>query len=384
MNIGLLIPGFSADERDWCIPVYLNLARRLAETEKDQVRVFALRYPARRTAYPVYGAMIYPQNGGSYTAGFGRLRLWLRTLLALRDAHRRTPFDVLHAIWADETGLIAQWAGRLLHVPSVVSIAGGELVGLRDIGYGLQLSRFSRWTVNQALRADQVIAPCHYSAALARPLVSADRLRIVPLGVDTDLFTPAASVTNPSSRNFVAVGSMNAVKDHLSALRVFSRIRSASVTLTITGDQGDGRMFEYLKQQAELLGIVDRVRFHAAVDHSHLPALYQSAALQVLTSRHEAFGMVIAEAAACGLPTVGLARGILPELAAAGGGIAIAPDDQAEQNLASTIDALLGDSMRLSAMRVAALQFTREKLSLGVMVDGIRDVYRQVGELKKY
>ena len=27
MNIGILIPGFSDGERDWCIPVYLNLVR---------------------------------------------------------------------------------------------------------------------------------------------------------------------------------------------------------------------------------------------------------------------------------------------------------------------------------------------------------------------
>ena len=43
MNIGILIPGFSASESDWCIPVYLNLVRELAK--HHHVRVFPIRYP---------------------------------------------------------------------------------------------------------------------------------------------------------------------------------------------------------------------------------------------------------------------------------------------------------------------------------------------------
>src|SRR5579859_3848530 len=123
MNVGVLIPGFSAHERDWCIPVYLNLVQGLVETES--VRVFALRYPPRRAVYPVYGAEVHALGGHSDLRGIGRLRLWLRTLRTVIREHRRQPFSILHAIWADETGLLATWAGRLLHVPVVVSIAGG-------------------------------------------------------------------------------------------------------------------------------------------------------------------------------------------------------------------------------------------------------------------
>src|SRR5437016_147481 len=57
MNVGILIPGFSANEQDWCIPVYLNLVSVLAQT--DDVRVFALRYRPRWDEYAVYGARQY-------------------------------------------------------------------------------------------------------------------------------------------------------------------------------------------------------------------------------------------------------------------------------------------------------------------------------------
>src|ERR1700690_1685582 len=124
MNIGILIPGFSDGERDWCIPVYLNLVRALAQT--DSVRVFALRYPPRQDSYSVYGAQVYALGGRSSTAGVARWFLLTRTVAAIVRQDRVQRFYVLHAIWADETGFAACIAGKLIGVPVVVSIAGGE------------------------------------------------------------------------------------------------------------------------------------------------------------------------------------------------------------------------------------------------------------------
>ncbi len=142
MKIGLLLPGFSSRSDDWAIPVQQNLVREL--TSHDDVRVIALRYPHHRTPYSLEGASIYPLGAGQ-VRGVGRLRLWWQALRLIRKLHRQQPFDVLHAMWADETGLVAAWAGRQLGIPVVVSILGGELVGFREITYGLQRSRFSRW-----------------------------------------------------------------------------------------------------------------------------------------------------------------------------------------------------------------------------------------------
>ena len=108
MNIGILLPGFSSDEHDWAIPVQLNLVREMAR--EDDVRVLALRYPHRRDCYSVYGAMVYSLGVGQ-ACGARRLALWWEALRTLRRLHREKPFDVLHAMWADETGLIAAWAG---------------------------------------------------------------------------------------------------------------------------------------------------------------------------------------------------------------------------------------------------------------------------------
>ncbi len=370
MNIAIVIPGFSDGERDWCIPVYLNLVRKLAD--HDRVHVFAIRYPPRHDTFPVYGATVHTIGGRYDTAGIGRLHLWRRTLAAIRHEHRREPFDLIHAIWADECGFIANLAGRLLGVPTIVSIAGGELVGLSDIGYGLGRGRRSRWIVAMALRgADRVIAPSEYVAEAARRLVPRDRLIVSPLGVDTQLFAPAEPPQ--MGKRLLAVGSLTPIKDHAALLRAFAKLRTPDVTLEIAGE---GYLEGALRAQIKTLGIADRVRIRGIVTHDELPAVYQAADLHILTSRHEAFGMVVIEAAACGVPTIGYARGIVPELAARGAAISIYPGD--ETALAAAIDELLNDPDQLAKMRKAAQNAVAERFTLDTMTRSIYSTYKAI------
>jgi glycosyltransferase involved in cell wall biosynthesis len=300
--------------------------------------------------------------------------LWGQTLTAIRKAHRRASFDLIHAIWADESGLIANLAGRLLNVPTVVSIAGGELVGLPDIGYGLQRGRLSRAIVGAALRgANCVIAPSQVAAEMARRWVRSDRLIVSPLGVDTALFTPAAQQPNDRAKHLIAVGSLTPIKDQATLLRALARLRRSDVMLEIVGE---GYLGPALRAQAEALGIGDRVRIRGAVAHEELPAWYRAADLHVLTSRHEAFGMVVLEAAACGVPTIGYARGIVPEMAAKGAAIAIEPGNEA--GLVDAIDAVLADPDRLRAMRHAAQTRIAERFTLDAMTHGILSTYATI------
>ncbi len=363
MNIGILIPGFSDGEADWCIPVYLDLVRSLAQT--DSVRVFALRYPSRRDRYPVYGAQVISMGGHSSTAGLRRWALLSRTVAAVIRAHQRQPFDVLHAIWADETGATACFAGRLIGVPVVVSVAGGELA--RQRGYGLQSARVSRWLVQQAItRADCVTVPCQYTRSLIEQLkLRPRRVSQVPLGVDTTLFQPGLEPA--SGDRILAVGSLTHVKQHDHLLTIAARLPGICVDIV-----GDGPLRPVLEVQVKSLGLADRVRFHGAISHDQLPSFYQSAALHVLTSIHEAFGMVTVEAAACGVLTAGYALGVLPELP----GVAVPPGDK--EVLASVIDDLMSDTQKRVKLGQTARQAVEERFTLEAMVAGMRQVYADV------
>lgn len=370
MNIGILLPGFSANSDDWALPVQQNLARVLAQT--DHVRIIALRYPHHRQPYALEGAQVHPLGAGQ-ARGLGRLALWGRALRTLTRLHRAQPFDVLHAMWADETGLIAMLAGRRLGVPSVVSILGGELVNMPDIGYGLQRSRFSHWIVGQALKADRVIVASDYVARLigqAGYHVPAARLVRGTLGVDTALFSPAA--TPPDPYRIINVASLVPVKDQAVLLRAVARL-APPVTLDIVGTGGER---ERLTALAAALGISERVNFAGAVAHPDLPAYYQRSAACVLTSRHEVLAMATLEAAACGVPVVSTAVGTLPDFPEIGVTVPVG-DDAA---LAVALHDLLTNPERRAASGRAARAMIERAFTIERTAEQLRGLYRQLAK----
>ncbi len=344
MRIGLITPGFSASERDWCIPWLLNLARSLAE--EHDVRVFTLRYPHSRTTYPVYGARVHA-FGGATARGWGRLPLLRRAYAAVVREHRRQPFDVLHGLWADEPGFLAATAGRRLGVPALVSVLGGELVGFSAIGYGGQLSLANRWLTARALTgANRVTVGSIFLAEMARDRLRPGRLSLWPLGVDTTLFQPEGERA-PLAGDFrlLQVAALSPIKDQATLLRAMAQVapRIPGLHLHLVGA---GPLRPALVEQAHTLGLDRQVTFHGEVVHDRLPDFYRAADLFVLSSRFESQSLAVLEAAACGCPFLGTAVGILPDL--------LPP-----QSLAAA-----GDSEDLARIILAAVQQPSSTLAL--------------------
>ena len=166
----------------------------------DDVRVIAVRYPVSRGALPGRRRRRDrrrrrgPQRRGT-------LDVWRRTLRVLRDEHRRRPFDVLHAFWATESGLLAAIAGRLLGIPTLVSLAGGELVGsarhrLRRPARRLGATEDPRQPAAGIGGVGRLARTWRrWPGDTSRP----PRLHRAPLGVDLDLFTPPASPARGAS-----------------------------------------------------------------------------------------------------------------------------------------------------------------------------------------
>lgn len=344
MRIALIMPGFSANDQDWCIPALFNLTCGLAQAH--EVVVFTLRYPYRRGTYTLNGAQVHALGGG-LTRGVGRARLWGRALAALQRASAEKPFDVIHAFWADEPGFLATLAGRRLRTPVVVSLMGGELACLPDIGYGGRLNRWNNWLTRWSLRrAERVTAGSHWLAQMALDLGYAPIRPIwLPLGVDTRMFRPNPFLPpRPSpGRQLLCVASLLPVKDHATLLRALALTPKCRLDIV-----GNGPLRAELKELATRLDVGARVTWRGEVPHGQVPALYRAADLHVLASRHESQSMATLEAAACGTLCVGTAVGILPELTPAAG--LAAPGDVA--GLARAIQWGLGDS----AERRAAAQ----------------------------
>lgn len=375
MRLALITPGFaSPGETDFAIPALVDTVRALAE--RHEVHVFTLRYPHRRDSYEVGGAIVHAFGGGT-VGGASRLRLLQRVLAAVGREHRRRPFDFFHGLWADEPGFVAAAASRLHRKPSIVSILGGELVGFPDIGYGGQLSRINRLLTRQALRhASAVTVGSDFLRQIAAARVPDDRLHTVPLGVDTNLFTPAPTPHTPRPTahfHILHVASLSPVKDQATLLRALAivAIEHPEVHLHIAGS---GLLQPALTAHTAELGLTERVTFHGQVAHERLPGAYQAADLFVLSSRYESQSLAALEAAACGCPVVGVAVGVLPELVDPA---QVVPVGNAGA-LAAAISGLIHDPGRRSRSAADSRAIVLDRFALADTVTGLELLYQEL------
>jgi glycosyltransferase involved in cell wall biosynthesis len=375
MRVGLVVPGFSADANDWCIPALRDLVRQLAPVA--DIHVFALRYPYRAAQYDLFGARVTALGGGE-ARGRGSAGLWGRASMALAAEHRRRPFDLLHAFWAGETGGLTALVGRALAIPTVVSLAGGELVGLREIGYGGMLRRAERVKTRLAIRlAQAVTAGSTLALALAEPWLrppAASRARRIPLGVDLTRFTPVPLSRANGRARILHVASLARVKDQAVLLRAAALLaqRRYAFELELVGS---GPLEPELRSLAARLGLDNVIRWRGAIGHERLPGEYPRAQLFVLSSRHEAQGMAALEAAACGLPVVGTRVGIVPELAPNAGRVAPVGD---AGGLADGIAELLDDPPTRTRLGCSARELAAAEFGLEQCAARFLDLYAEV------
>jgi glycosyltransferase involved in cell wall biosynthesis len=375
MRIGLIVPGFSADPGDWCIPALRHLVVRLVGAA--DVHVFALRYPDHRGSFGVFGAQVTALGGGAAT-GARSAGMWQRTAGALVAEHRRRPFDVLHAFWAGEPGFVTALLGRALRIPTVVSIAGGELARLRDIGYGGLLRRLERVKTRWALRlAGAVTAGSALGVASAQPLLPArfvSHARRVPLGVDLAMFAPLRARRNDGPTRILHVASLSGVKDQATLLSAAAALRERGYAFQLEV-VGSGPLEADLRSLARCLGLSENICWRGAVPHDQMPRFYQRADLFVLSSRHEAQGMVAVEAAACGVPVVGTAVGVIPELERGARTVPVGDADGLADGMAELVD----DGPSRLKSGCAARERAVSEYGIELCTTRFLDLYREVG-----
>jgi glycosyltransferase involved in cell wall biosynthesis len=311
MKIVIVVPGgFDRSGRERVIPALLWLVERMAR--RHTIDVCTLNGAGQPCSYALVGATVHALGDiQPVVPGWRALSLWRRLMRKLRQIG--CP-DAIHGFWAGTSGLIAGLAGRGLGVPTVLSIGGGELVWLPEIGYGGQATRRGRAQISLALRlADVVTAGSRYAL---EPLMRQNEARLVPLGVDVTSF--AAQVQRPAGPpwRLLHVASANRVKDQTTLLRAMRQIvdREPGALLDWVGEDTLGGAMQRFCAQ---LGLAAHVTFHGFLPTDLVAPLYRAAHLHILSSRHESQAVVVGEAAAAGVPTVGTAVGVVAELAPA-------------------------------------------------------------------
>ncbi len=302
MKLALVVPGGVDRSGEFrVIPALLTLIERLARVH--EVHVFALRQEATAGRWELLGATVH--NIGD---GWPRLR----AIAAIRAEHRRERFDVVHAIFSGSCGLVAVAAAKLLGLPSLVHIAGGELVALHDIDYGGRRKWKGRLREAVVLRAADAVT------AASAPIIESLRAlgveaRRIPLGVDLRAWAPLAPRRRRGTEaRLLHVASLNRVKDQATLLRALAALSATGLAfrMDIVGmDTLEGEV----QRLASDLGLEHRVRFLGFKTQRELRPIVTAADLLVMSSCHEAGPLVMLEAAVAGVPTVGTAVGHIAE-----------------------------------------------------------------------
>ena len=346
MKLALVVPGGvdrSGEQR--VIPALLALVERLARAH--DVHVFALHQEAVPGRWPLAGASVH---------NIGHPLNRLRAIATIRREHRRAPFDLVHAIFSGSCGLVAVAAGKLLRRPSVVHIAGGELVALHAIGYGGRRKWKGRLREACVLRGADAVTAASAPIIDALHALGIDAQRVA-LGVDLGRWPPLAPRARRAPPRLIHVASLNRVKDQPTLLHALANLREAGVAfrMDIVGvDTLQGEM----QRLAARLGLERHVHFHGFRTQRELRPLMESADLLVMSSVHEAGPLVLLEAAVAGVPTVGTAVGHIVEWTPSAA-LAVAVADAPA--LASAIRSMLDDdALRLRVATAAQRRAIQE------------------------
>lgn len=348
MKVGLIVPGgVDRTGTERVIPSLLWLIERIARVH--ELHVFALRQEPRPSRYTLLGAQVH---------NIGARPRRLRAVLALRAEHRRRPLDMLHAVWAHPSGIVAAAARRLLGCPLLLHLTGGDLAAIPEIGYGLCLTRRGRWWLRKAVTAASLVTvPSTAAAERARALgIAAQRL---PFGVALDRWPVAAPRAREPDRpaRLMHVASLNLVKDQRTLLLGTRVLRDSGVSfhLDIVGyDTLNGAM----QRLAAELSLAACVTFHGFLPHAQLRPIMERAHLLLVSSRHEADPIVALEAAVAGVPTVGTRVGHLADWAPEAAVTVAVGDHRALAT--AVVELLADDARRLRIAEAAQARAVRE------------------------
>lgn len=203
----------------------------------------------------------------------------------------------------------------------------------------------------------------------------ADRVIEMPFGIDETFFSPGTST--PEAFTVLFVGGMDkahAFKGVSVLLRAIAATPLARLILV-----GDGNLRPSYEREAKQLGITERCEFLGRIETAKLPDVYRSASVLALpsTSGAEAFGLVLLEAQACGIPVIasdlpGVRTVLEPEQT----GLLVQPGNV--EALAAAIRRVQQDATWMTNARARARVFVLERFTWKKHMDKLEQVYREV------
>ena len=240
-----------------------------------------------------------------------------RALRHLRP--RRRDFDLIH-----DNQCLGYGITKLNEIMPVIETLHHPITKDRVLEMEHAPNRFKRWSVGRWYSF------VNMQAKVARSLprivvvsqnsiqdihddmgVPIDKMRLVPVGVDPDLFRPIAGVERRPGHLITTASADVALKGLAYLLEAMAKLRvERELSLTIIGKPKPGKSMDLIDR----LGLADHIEFVSGVSDERIVELYSEAELAVVPSLYEGFSLPAIEAMCSGTPLVASDGGALPEV----------------------------------------------------------------------
>ena len=213
--------------------------------------------------------------------------------------------------------------------------------------------------------------------------ISKHRIIVRYLGIDTERFTPDASAKEEWIRKFnlppgqviaSTVSYLRPFKNPDILVEAFRELKTRNVPVRLFV-AGGGEMLSSLQEMSKRLDVEDYIHWLGNVPDPK--SVLQASDMFLLASTGEAFGLVLAEAMACGAPIVGTRSGSLPEVVEEGKtGLLVPPRNPKE--LATAIQTLCTDPALRHKMSAQALERVKARFTVEEAVMKTIDIYEKL------
>lgn len=301
---------------------------------------------------------------------------WLELLV---QQHKQSPFNVLHAYFLAQAGFVAAYAGRYLHLPSVVSMRGNDIERA-----AFEPSKFSH--VMYTLQNASVLTTNALELATKAKAFFDREVDLIPNGIDTEHFKPMqrnltlANALGIAEQETVIgfVGELRAKKGLATLLRAYAQTNQDSPAILLI--VGGVRAGEDQRQFEEILSSIPNARIIVTgyVSNVDLPSYYSLIDIFVHPSLRDGLPNSLLEAMACEKPVIATpVGGVMDVIDDCKNGRIVPVDDV--NSLVMILQEILSDKDIQKQLGRSARQTMQSKFTLQKELDSNLSLYRSLG-----
>lgn len=312
-------PDSSAKRRLWFTDTLTDLngvaetiqrTAKLALAQGWELQIAAIVSPGTNRRGLPSNLLELPACGSLPLPYYEKIQLGIPSVLAVLDqVYRQAPEEIIVST-PGPVGLMGLLVSKLLNIPcqgifhTDFSAQALAITGDEDIRYAVE--RYMKWFYSSMQSIKVPTLTC--KRELVERGYPSEKVMIYRKSIDTRLFQPNPewgrnlrdTLDQPGHFTLLYAGRLSKDKDFDFLLAVYRELiqEIPALNLWIAGEGPE--MSRGQQETAEFPG----VRFLGRVPHAQMPGYYSAADLLVFPSRTDTFGMVVAEAQACGLPAL--------------------------------------------------------------------------------